>query len=66
MDENYIVPKLLKLCEVMYSGEAFAKYSKQRELYIFGSISSFGKVTKNVVTKSIAIYIITNKIILKQ
>jgi len=63
MDEKYIVPKLLELAKVMYSeSEAFAKYSERREVYIFGTIHPFGKVVKNVLHKSVAIYLITNKL----
>lgn len=62
MDEEYIVPKLLDLAKVMYIGECFAKYSKQRDLYIFGYVNPFGEVTKNIVTKAVAIYIIINKL----
>lgn len=59
MDETYIVPKLLELSKVMYGKdvESFAKYSKQRGLYIFGCIRPFGEVVKNVVHKSVAIYL---------
>lgn len=58
MDSEYIVPKLLELCKVMYNDEPFAKYSKQRNLYIFGCIRPFGEVVKNVVHKSVAIYLV--------
>jgi len=60
MDSEYIVPKLLELSKLMYSptGEPFAKYSKQRDLYIFGCIRPFGEVVKNVVHKSVAIYLV--------
>ena len=59
MDEKYIVPHLKKLCDVMYrDGETFAKYSERRKKYIFGCIRPFGEVTKNIVDKSIAIFLI--------
>lgn len=60
MDSEYIVPKLLSLSKLMYSpnGEPFAKYSKQRDLYIFGCIHPFGEVVRNVVHKSVAIYLV--------
>ena len=58
MDSDYIVSHLEKLATVMYSGEVFAKYSQKRELYIFGVIKPFGKVVKNMVDKSVAIYLI--------
>lgn len=57
MDEEYIVPKLLELCKLMYGNEPFAKYSKRRDLYIFGCIHPFGVVVKNVVHRSVAIYL---------
>lgn len=62
MDEDYIIAHLLKLCELMYIGEPFAKYSKHKNLYIFGSFKPFGKVVKNTVDKSVAIYLIINKL----
>ena len=63
MDSDYIVPKLLELSKVMYNvGEPFAKYSKQRGVYIFGVIRPFGEVIKNVVHKSVAIYLVCHKI----
>lgn len=62
MNETYIVPKLLELAKVMYGGEAFANYSKRRDLYIFGSMYPFGKVIKNVVHRSVAIYLAIHQI----
>jgi hypothetical protein len=59
MDSDYIVSHLNKLAKCMYStGEPFAKYSEKREVYIFGVIKPFGKVIKNIVDKSVAIYLI--------
>lgn len=64
MDSDYVIQHLFALCKVMYTnGEPFAKFSKERDLYIFGAIYPFGKTIKSVVHKSIAIYIILNKLI---
>ncbi len=62
MNAEYILPKLKTLSSLLYGGEAFAKYSEQRDKYIFGSITEKGTF-KNVVTEAIAIYLtcLTNK-----
>lgn len=57
MDAEYIVPKLLSLCKVMYEGEPFAKFNEKRNVYIFGCIRPFGIVVKNIVHPSVAIYL---------
>lgn len=60
MDNDYIIEHLHGFCTVMYGRdvEIFAKYSRQRKLFIFGCIHPFGQIIKNVVDKSVAIYLI--------
>jgi hypothetical protein len=58
MDETYILEHLKTLASLMYSdSEPFAKHSKRRGVFIFGCIRPFGGTIKNIVHRSVAIYL---------
>lgn len=72
MDSAFIVPRLLRISELLYGKDSKPFAKEKQGVYIFGAkefkpVLGKGKhgekqVAKNTVTKAIAIFIILNKL----